>query len=313
MRAFFHFANRHKSVPHSNRKRLGYACGMLSGIAYGLNPLFGLPLLNEYHLSLDTVLFYRYLIAAIVLTIFLCIRRGFVPIRPAQGGILVVLGILFSLSSLFLFAAYRYIPSGVSTTIVFLYPVLVALIMVALKEYPTWQKWVAIATTFAGVVLLCQPVPGASYHWLGFLLSFLSALVYAFFVVIINKNKTIASIPTAVLSLCTLVIGCIVFLLHSIPDGISWIPDIRAFFLLLGLGLMPTLVSMAALSFATRTVGATTASVLGVLEPITALTVGVLLFGEGISLSVVIGVCLTIGAIIFMTITDRSRAKLEST
>ena len=307
MRAFFHSGHRNKTTSQSHKKHLGYACGMISGIAYGLNPLFGLPLLNEYKLSLDTVLFYRYLIAAVVLAIFLFVRRRFVPIRPAQGGILAGLGILFALSSLFLFGAYRYIPSGVSTTIVFLYPVLVALIMVALKTYPTWQKWLAIGTTFVGVVLLCQPVPGATYHWLGFLLSFLSALVYAFFVVIINKSKTIAKIPTAMLSFCTLVVGCIIFLVHSIPEGISWIPDIRAFLLLLGLGLMPTLVSMAALSYATRSIGATTASVLGVLEPITAIAVGVMVFGEGLSASIVIGVCMTIGAIIFMTLTDRDQ------
>ena len=307
MHAIFHLTHKNNTAPHDRKKEFGYLCGIISGIAYGLNPLFGLPLLNEYHLSLDTVLFYRYVLAAVVLASFLGIRRRFVPITIAQGGTLGCLGILFALSSLFLFAAYKYIPSGISTTIVFLYPVLVALIMVILKEYPTWQKWVAIGTTFVGVILLCQPSPGASYHWLGFLFSFLSAFVYAIFIVIINKNKSIEKIPAAVLSLYTLITGCIIFLIHSIPEGISWIPDMRAFFLLLGLGLMPTLVSMAALSFATRTVGATTASVLGVLEPLTAIGIGVLIFDEGISLSIIIGACLTIGAIVFMTITDHTK------
>ena len=121
----------------------GYVAGIVTGVTYGLNPLFAVPLMKQ-GVQVDTILFFRYFLAVIILGIWLMFRRENFRINLHQFRQLVILGLFFSMSSFSLFEAYNYIPSGIATTIVFLYPVLVALIMVFRKVYPTWQVWISI-------------------------------------------------------------------------------------------------------------------------------------------------------------------------
>ena len=133
----------------------GYAAGIITGVTYGLNPLFAVPLIRQ-GISVDTILLFRYLLAVVILGGWLAVRKENFRVSRKQVSRLVLLGLLFSMSSLTLFEAYNYIPSGVATTIVFLYPVLVAIIMVFMRVYPTWQVWLAIVMTFVGVLFLCR-------------------------------------------------------------------------------------------------------------------------------------------------------------
>ena len=296
----------------AKKKRFyGYVCGILSGVAYGTNPLFGLPLLNDYQMPVDSVLFYRYMSATICMFIICLFRKKMHRVSKHQLWLLLVLGLFFAMSSLLLFTSYHYIPSGIATTIIYTEPVLVALIMVALKKYPTWQKWVAIILSFVGVVLLCHPDASAEYHWIGFILALLSALSYAFYLVIVQCSQRIRKISGSFLGLITLAVGSLLFFVHSFPEGIMRIPDLRALGLVIGLGLVPTIVSLVTMTVATRRVGATTTAVLGVMEPVTAIGIGVTLFGEPLTWYILLGFIITAGAITFMTFTDKKNDVAE--
>ena len=287
---------------------LGYVAGIAAGVAYGLNPLFGVPLLTQFGLEVTTVLFYRYFIAALCLGVWMVFRHLSFKVTWRQGWRLLCLGAFYTASSLTLFLSYHYIPSGIATTLVFLCPVIVALIMVFLKVYPTWQVWLAIILTFVGVVFLCQQTGDAHYHPLGLLLAFLSAVSYSFFIVVINRSKTIRGIPSSVLTFYALVVGALFFFGYAAMTHPVVIPPRAAWADLFGLAICPTLVSTAALACATRLIGATKASVLGVFEPVTAIAVGVVCMGEPFHRYIVVGLCLTMGAIIFMTLSEHRHA-----
>ena len=255
---------------------IGYPAGIITGITYGLNPLFGMPLMNE-GAAVESILFFRYAFAVVILGLILWIGKQSFKISLKQAGVLVVLGLLYTASSLFLFEAYNYIASGLATTLIFLYPVLVAIIMVFLGVIPSWPVWLAIAATFGGVLIMTQSSGGESIDPIGVLLSLGSALVYALFIVIINRSKAIADISNSVLTFYTLMVGSIVFLgkiALSDTDITAGIEGSAAWLNLIGLALLPTIVSTATLAIATRNIGATKASVLGVFEPITAILVG---------------------------------------
>lgn len=128
---------------------IGYPAGIITGITYGLNPLFAVPLMRN-GAAIESILFFRYFFAVLILGMFLLFRKQSFSVSWKQAGILLVLGLLYTASSLFLFEAYHYIASGLATTLVFLYPVLVAIIMVFLKVVPSWPVWLAIAATFGG-------------------------------------------------------------------------------------------------------------------------------------------------------------------
>ena len=121
------------------KKRLaGYLAGFIAGVSYGTNPLFAKPLLDS-GVPVLVMLFFRYGISASILAAWMLAKRERFRVKGGEIVLLAFLGILFACSSLFLFFSYEFIPSGLATTLVYLYPVFVALIMVFLRFYPSWQ------------------------------------------------------------------------------------------------------------------------------------------------------------------------------
>jgi drug/metabolite transporter (DMT)-like permease len=287
---------------------IGYPAGIITGITYGLNPLFAMPLMKN-GAATESILFFRYAFAVLLLGLFLLLRKQSFRVSGKQIGVLFVLGLLYTSSSIFLFDAYEYIASGLATTLVFLYPVLVAIIMVFLKVVPSWPVWLAIAATFGGVLIMTQSDGSQTINPIGVLLSIASALVYALFIVIINRSKAIAGTSNSLLTFYALMVGAIVFIgkilssdtaiTAGITTGADWLN-------LVGLALLPTIVSTATLAIASRNIGATKASVLGVFEPITAIIVGTLMFGEPLTTNIIVGISIAMVAVTFMiTVTKR--------
>ena len=281
---------------------IGYPAGIITGITYGLNPLFGVPLMKE-GAAIESILFFRYAIAVLFLGGFLLLSRQSFKISWKQAGVLLILGLLYTSSSVFLFEAYNYIASGLATTIIFLYPVLVAIIMVFLRVVPSWSVWLSIILTFVGVVIMTQSDSTQTINPIGVILSLGSALVYALFIVIINRSKIISNISNSLLTFYALTVGAIIFLgkitlsdIHittGLTGNMTWLN-------LVGLAILPTVVSTATLAIATRNIGATKASVLGVFEPVTAILIGTVVFGEALTTNIIVGILLSITAITFM-------------
>ena len=291
----------------SSKAIIGYSAGIITGITYGLNPLFAKPLMND-GASTDAILFFRYGIAVILLGAYLMLKKENFKITLKQAGILLALGLLYTASSTFLFEAYKYVASGLATTLIFLYPVMVAIIMVFLKVVPSWPVWLSIGATFAGVMIMTGGTGSEAIDPIGIWFSIASAFVYALFIVIINRSKTISSISNSLLTFYALLVGTIVFftkcsfsgaeLMTGLDGGMAWIN-------LIGLAVLPTIVSTATLAIATRNIGATKASVLGVFEPITAILVGTLVFGEALTTNIIAGILISIVAVTFMIIVTK--------
>ena len=281
---------------------IGYPAGIITGITYGLNPLFAKPLMNA-GASTEAILLFRYGIAVILLGAYLLLKKENFRITLKQAGVLLSLGLLYTASSTFLFEAYKYIASGLATTLVFLFPAMVAIIMVFLKVVPSWPVWLSIAATFAGVMIMTGGAGAEKVNPLGVWFSIASAFVYALFIVIINRSEVIASIPNSLLTFYALLTGTFFFIgrcLFSGADLMAGIDGGMAWCNLIGLAILPTIVSTASLAVATRNIGATKASVLGVFEPITAILVGTLVFGEALTPNIIAGILISIVAVTFM-------------
>lgn len=291
----------------STAAMIGYPAGIITGIAYGLNPLFGMPLMKN-GAAIESILFFRYGMAVLILGALLLLDKQCFRVSWKQAGILLTLGCCYTTSSIGLFQAYNYIPSGLATTLIFLYPVLVALIMVFLRVVPSWPVWLAIGATLVGVIIMTQSDSTQEINPIGVLLSIGSALAYAIFIVIINRSKTISHIPNSLLTFYVLLVGALIFwgmlmasgehLTTGIETKLDWLN-------LVGLAILPTIVSTATLAVATRNIGATKASVLGVFEPITAILVGTLVFGEALTHHIIIGILIAMSAVTFMIISTK--------
>ncbi|MBQ1185503.1 MAG: EamA family transporter [Muribaculaceae bacterium] len=286
----------------SKNSIVGYSAGIITGITYGLNPLFGIPLMND-GASIDSILFFRYGFSVVLLAAFLILSRQSFKVTPKQLGILLILGLLYTSSSICLFESYKYIASGLATTLIFLYPVFVALIMVVLRVYPTWQVWLAILATFVGVLILAQSDDTQTIDPIGVLLALGSGLSYAIFIVIVNSSRIIRPISSTMLTFYSLSVGMVIFYINTLlspNDLTTGINGSSAWLCLVGLAILPTIISTATLALSTRKIGATKASVLGVFEPITAIMVGTIAFNEPITTNIIVGISIAIAAIIFM-------------
>ncbi len=285
---------------------VGYIAGIITGVTYGLNPLFAMPLMNA-GAPVENILFFRYGLSVLILGCWLLAKHESFRVSGKQLVRLLILGACFTMSSLFLFESYRLIPSGMATTIVFLYPVLVALIMVFMRVYPTWQVWFSIILTFIGVFVLSRNGGTHVIQTKGIVIAAASALAYAMFIVIVNRSKAIRKVSNTLLTFYALIVGTVVFMVKALAGGHSLLLGISGFSAwgnLMGLAVLPTIVSTATLALATRKIGAAKASVLGVFEPITAILVGALAFGEPVTMNVLIGIGLTMAAVTFMIVSS---------
>lgn len=284
------------------RRTIGICAGIIAGVSYGTNPLFAKPLL-ESGVPVLVMLFFRYGISALLLAGWMLLKREPFRVKGRELSLLAVLGLLFACSSLFLFISYEFIPSGLATTLVYLYPVFVALIMVLLRFYPSWQTWVSIAATFGGILLLSQPSGAAQIKPLGILLAVGSALSYAFYLVIVNRSKRIKHVSEHTLTLYALLTGTALFASLRAVQGGSFIEGVNCpgdWANLIGLALVPTMISMLTLAISSRLIGPTKTSVLGVFEPLTAILIGTFLFGEPLTMKMGLGIAVCVAAVLFM-------------
>ena len=158
-----------------NEKAKGYILAVIAAATYGMNPLFALPLYAD-GMNPDSVLFFRYLFAIPLVGAMIKGRGRDFKIHRTDILPLVVLGVLMAASSLTLFEAYNYMDAGIASTILFIYPILVALIMAAVyKEKVTMQTALCILLALSGIAMLYQGGDGATLSLTGTLLVFASA------------------------------------------------------------------------------------------------------------------------------------------
>ena len=292
-----------KTDLHIDKRRIiGYVAGILAGVSYGTNPLFGKALM-ESGVPVMVMLFFRYGMAAVILAMWMVFRKESFRAERRGLGLLVLLGLLFAGSSITLFCSYEYIPSGLATTLVYLYPVFVALIMVFLRFYPSWQTWLSILATFGGILLLSAPSENVQIRIPGVLLAVGAALCYSFYLVIVNRSKRIRKVSEHTLTLYSLVTGTILFLVIRTCQGGGMLEGVdRAadWGNLIGLAIVPTMISMLTLAVSTRYIGPTKTAVLGVFEPLTAILIGTILYGEPMTGKMAAGIAICVAAVVFM-------------
>ncbi|MBP5389129.1 MAG: DMT family transporter [Bacteroidales bacterium] len=295
-----------------DRRRLaGYVAGIVAGVSYGTNPLFGKALM-ESGVPVMVMLFFRYAFAAAFLAALMLFRRESFLGRRRELGLLILLGFFFAGSSITLFCSYEFIPSGLATTLIYLYPVFVALMMVFLRIYPGWQTWLAIIATFLGIILLSTPSGDTRIRIPGVLLAIGSALCYSFYLVIVNRSKRIRNVSEHTLTLYSLVTGAILFTaIRAVQGGgmLAGIDTPADWGNLIGLAIIPTMVSMLTIAISSRYIGPTKTAVLGVFEPLTAILIGTLLFKEPLTAKMVAGIAICVAAVVFMIIKPGGRSQ----
>ena len=298
-----------------NDKIKGYFCGAISGASYGLIPLFSLPIMRQ-GVDFDSLLLYRYLLAAAVMVVILASRGKLkaLALHRNEIGFVVLLGVIYALSSIFMFKAFDYMATGLISTMYFVYPVFTALMMALFYgEKMSWGRVLALVMTIGGVSLLYVSDGEDTMSLMGVALTFGAALAYAVYIVITNKSR-MRHAGSSKIVFWSLLVGSLLFFARTgFGQDLQPIPTLGSWGLLLLLAIVPTVVSSTLLVLSIRYVGSTITSILGAMEPIAAVLCGTLVFGEAMSLRIFMGILVIIAAVVVLVASDemvaRRRAK----
>ena len=281
-----------------NSKVKGTICGILAAISYGTNPLGALNLYAD-GLNANSVIFYRYALATLILAAIMVIQRKSFAVTRREFKVLLALGVLMAGSSLALYCSFNFMDAGIASTILFVYPVMVAVIMaVFFKEKVTPVTIVSIVLALSGISLLYKGGDGAVLSTVGVILVIISSLTYAVYIVVVNKSSLRMS--SVKLTFYVLFIGTIMIILYSFTGDsarLQSITSIHSLFYALLLAVFPTVISLILMVIAVHNVGSTPTAVMGALEPITAVCIGVFVFGEVFTMRLAVGCLLILTAV----------------
>ncbi len=290
-------------------KNKGLVYAMASAICYGTNPLGALMLYAD-GLDTSSVVALRFSLSSVILLMMLTItHRGFF-LTLKEAFIITVLGVLFAASASSLYLSFRYMDAGVASTLLFTYPIMVAAMMaIFFKEKLKFSTYMSILFAFTGVALLSLGNNGdSSWDWTGAALVLLSSLTYAVYMIIVNKTSIRMSsikLNFYVLTVCAL---CVLGFIYATGNQLMLPSTPHAFFFMIWLAVVPSVMSMVFLSMAVRSIGSTATATLGALEPLTAVVIGVAIFGEAFTLQLGFGISLTLISVIILTLGDQLTA-----
>ena len=281
----------------SNDKFKGIACGVLSAVFYGMNPLFGLPLYRR-GMTTYNVLFYRFLFAMFLMGGLLIVRRK--PFRLGRKHLLpsVFSGFLLAFTCLTLFLSYWHLDAGIGAVILFVYPIMVALIMrIFYHEKLKAATCLGMIFSLGGIALLYQPGGSGKFSVAGVVYVLLSALIYAVYIVNIRQSA-LRELPSETMTFFAMLFGLPFFLLF-LRGGIDLQlpPDLFSWGCVMGLACCPALLSFLLAAVSVHYIGPTMTAVLGACEPVTAVLIGVLVFGETLSPRQILGIIVILGAV----------------
>ena len=283
-----------------NAKAKGYILGSIAAASYGMNPLFALPLYKA-GMDPDSVLFFRYLFAIPLLGIMIKARGRSFKIQRKETFPLIIMGLLVALSSLTLFLSYNYMAAGIASTLLFVYPIMVALIMaMVFKEKLALQTIVCMLLALGGIGLLYKSEDGSTLSLIGTLLVFASSLSYAIYIVGINQTS-LKNVATLKVTFYVLLFGLSLFVARLLYSGVLNTPDQWYLWAnLLALAVFPTAISFLCTTGAIQYIGSTPTAILGALEPVTAIFFGIAVFEESLAVRESFGLVVIIEAVTFV-------------
>lgn len=283
----------------------GFLYGVATSVTFGLIPLFTLPLMQA-GLASDSILFYRFVTATAALGLMMLLKKESFKVSWRDLLVIVPLAVFYTASSMFLLYGYEVMGAGVATTLHFTYPVFVTLLMLVLfRERASWVTWTAVVLAICGVAKLSLNGTELKLDPVGVGIVLLSAVGYASYIISVNKSR-VKDMHSRKLAFYVFVFTALIFgVKNELEDGVQPLPDAWAAVNVVLLAVAPTVISNITLLLAVRNIGGTLTSILGALEPVTAVCIGALVFGEAFTFSEAVGIALILAAVV-LVILNRS-------
>lgn len=282
-----------------NTRTKGLLATMISAVFFGFIPLFVKTICAGGGNSVSAA-FYRFFLSVPILYIYLKAQGISMRVTRTEFAKIALITIFgYGGTAVLLFSSYNFIPSGMSTTIHFMYPVFTILgCMIFFKEKVSPLKLLCVALCFGGILLFYNGESGGSV--LGMALSFLSGVTYAFYTIYLEKSglqkmenlklifymNTVAAAMILVMALLTAQ-----FTLRLTP--LAW--GTAVFF-----ATATSLIGVRGYQIGVKCIGPQNAAILSTFEPITSVIVGVLVYREAFSARTLLGCLCVLSAVVIV-------------
>lgn len=290
----------------------GILYAILSSLAYAIMPIFAKVAYDNGSNSTSALIF-RFLIAGVVLFIYLKIKKVNIKINLKQFFILLIMGALgYTVTTEALFLSYNYLDVGLATTLHYIYPAVVCLLsFIFFKEKVGYKKIISLILSILGVYSLIA-FEDKTLNTLGIILALFSGLCYGINVISLSlKELKYLDHTVLIMYVCFgATLGLIIY--GTFTDSIVLRFNFEIIYSYLGLSIISTIFSMILLLKAIELIGSTSASILGTFEAIMSIFLGVIFLGENLSFTLILGSTLIVMSTIILA-KDKNDNKNNST
>lgn len=277
----------------------GILYAAVSSSTFGLAPFFSLTLLLAGFSAFE-VLSYRWGVATIALTLFGWCSGCSFRLEKKDFLVVLLLSLLRAVTSFSLLMAYQNIATGVASTIHFMYPLAVSLVMMYFfQEKKSLWVMFAVFMSLLGAALLSSGELEAKNGdtIVGLVAACVSVFSYAGYIVGVRMTRAVR-INSTVLTCYVMGLGTVLYFIGALTtSGLRLVADGYTWLIILGLALPATAISNITLVRAIKYAGPTLTSILGAMEPLTAVVIGVFVFKELFTLNSAIGIILILLAV----------------
>ncbi|MEC1716101.1 DMT family transporter [Schinkia azotoformans] len=254
-------------------------------------------------LSISEISFLRFGLAAVMIRIAIHYRRIDSHVRKQQiRPLFLSIFIGYIATNLTLSLSYKYISSGIATSLHYLFPVIIMLLAYFIyHEKLNCYKWMALVISLTGIYLVASP-GGSNFSLRGVTLAISSAIFFVIYVLLINHHQ-LKKMDSLVLAFYSCLISSLVFLIFILMRG-NWsmmLPiTLKGFFYVTLLSSFCSSMAMIFFIKGVQSIGSINASILSTFEPVVSLVAGIFILDEPLSWQTSMGCIMIISAVILI-------------
>lgn len=280
-------------------KQKGIVFGILAAFIYGFTPILGKLTFLEGSNTMSLA-FYRNLFSLPFLFLILKYKKSNFKIDKVQCKKLALLASLGpTLTSLTLYGSYSYITVGMSTTIHYIYPVLVAAASIFIfKEKIGMEKLIALLLSTAGVAMFFE----GDFNITGVLLAFSSGVIYAAHILFIDKGGLNAMYPFKIAFYLSIFSSIYLFIAGLLSGSLVYVITPKGWVFTILVAFFVGFLANTFIPISIKYAGPTVTSIAGLFEPITSIVMGVLFLSEPLTVKSVIACLLILLGVLIVTL-----------
>lgn len=289
-------------------KTKGLFYAILAAFIYGFTPILAKLSYLEGSNSLSLT-FYRNIIAIPFIYVIIRISKRSLAVSKKEIKELSILGSLGpTLTALTLYGAYNYISVGMTTTIHYIYPVLVAAASIIIfKDKISHSKITALILSTLGIIMFFE----GNFNIIGVLLALISGVVYCIHLLYLDKSDLNSMYAFKITFYTCIVSSIYIFIFGMITKKLVFSMTLTGWFLTILVSLFASVIANTLIPVAVKNVGPTVTAIVGMFEPITSIILGIIFLKEPLTIKSLLACILILAGVLIITVSKEEKVQSE--